>query len=106
HGARERVCSGAPPRAADPPRSPRGWRDGHAPDRLVVCLAFFSTRFSFRLLPAFFDWCWRVDLSAIVVLFSPAECGGVVMAPSASAMVNVAEPIRQSAMPRGTTTDV
>jgi hypothetical protein len=29
-------------------------------------LAFFSPRFPFRVLPDFFDWCWRGDLSAIL----------------------------------------
>lgn len=31
----------------------------------MLTLAFFSARFSFSVLPAFLDWCWRGDLSAI-----------------------------------------
>jgi hypothetical protein len=33
--------------------------------RFLACFAFFSPRFSFKVLPDFFDWCWRGDLSAI-----------------------------------------
>jgi hypothetical protein len=39
--------------------------DGHELGRLDACFAFFWLRFSFSVLPDFFDWCWRGDLSAI-----------------------------------------
>jgi len=37
----------------------------HDTGRFLACFAFFSPRFSFKVLPDFFVWCWRGDLSAI-----------------------------------------
>lgn len=36
---------------------------------LVACLAFLSARFSFSVLPVFFDCVWRGDLSAMEFSF-------------------------------------
>ncbi len=51
--------------AGAPCEAPARHTFDHEPGRLVACLAFFSSRFSFNDLPDFFDWCWRGDLSAI-----------------------------------------